>query len=109
MAAAVAEHAQATSPQDAALAERRLRAQAGQVAAGMQGGAATGPPSGAGDRAVGDAGYAVPPSTLAPADTPIDQRASGTELPADYDDRGYDGRRAEDWVQPVDEDERLGR
>lgn len=106
MAAAVADHAEATDPQDAALAEQRLRAQASKVAAGMQG---AGPPAAAGHEQDGATGYAVPASTLAPADQPIDQRTSGAELPADYDDRLHDGRRAEDWVQPGDEDERLGR
>jgi len=36
MAAAVHEHANATDPHDAAIAEQRLQAQAGQVAAGLQ-------------------------------------------------------------------------
>ncbi len=36
MAAAVAEHAQAMDPQDVVVAEQRLRAQARQVAAGLQ-------------------------------------------------------------------------
>jgi hypothetical protein len=39
MAAAVAEHARATDPADAAAAEQRLQAQARQVAAGLQSGA----------------------------------------------------------------------
>lgn len=106
MAAAVADHAAATDPQDAALAEQRLRAQARQVAAGMQG---AGSPAAAGHDPAGATGYVVPESTLAPADQPIDPRTSGTELPANYDDPTHDGRRAEDWVQPRDEDERLGR
>ena len=40
MAAAVAEHAQATDPADVIAAEQRLQAQARNVSAGMQGGAA---------------------------------------------------------------------
>lgn len=105
MAAAVADHAEATDPQDAALAEQRLRAQARQVAAGM----GAGSEAAAGHDPAGATGYAVPASTLAPADQPIDQRTSGAELPAAYDDHSQDGRRSGDWVAPQDEDERLGR
>ncbi len=93
MAAAVQEHADATDPHEVVAAEQRLRAQAQQVAAGMEGGGLSG---------------AVPTDGNGHAGTGYDQVGSprtddelehppDPAIPADYDSRNYDGRRAEDW------------
>jgi hypothetical protein len=110
MAAAVEEHAQATDPHEVVAAEQRLRAQARQVAAGMS--ADANPPTAAdyqpGAPAFDDGSSAhVPPSNGhagsgygqvgSPRVDDALERPPDPEIPADYDSRNYDGRRAEDW------------
>ena len=121
MAAAVHEHAQATDPHDAMVAEQRLQAQASQVAAGLTAGAhrdmaaehqraanevgrngAYAPEPAVGGYAGADPAYANDPA-YAPSTDPRSngQVDPGQEtVPEDYDDRRFDGRRAEDWVDP---------
>jgi hypothetical protein len=110
MAAAVADHAQATDPADVVAAEQRLRAEARNVAAGMQGSAAA-----AGPGYAGTSGYYGPASAAASSDPNLDsdfdrqtgQRVDGFEDPAAdprLADSRYDGRLAVDWVDPREDD-----
>lgn len=102
MAAAVADHAQATDPQEAMAAEQRLRAQARQVAAGLHADAGSAP---------GATAYAAPPAAAASADPRGDERidpATGARTdgygdPANdprLNDPRYEGRLAADYVPP---------
>lgn len=122
MAAAVAEHAQATHPQDVVAAEHRLQAQAGQVAAGLTAdahrnaaaehqraadeaghGATYAEPVNDGQRFEPAAGDRVQPRAYdAPVDPAYDDDAARRDerAAADrHDDPRHDGRRAEDWAQ----------
>jgi len=114
MADVVADHMQATGPQEIVAAEQRMHARAQQVAAGLHAsngsGAAAGYSAPAADATYGapvaaDAAYGTPPAA-APAgsgrdgeeqrlDGQIDSRDTET-VPDGYDGRAYDGRRAED-------------
>ncbi len=98
MAAAVADHARATDPQDAMAAEQRLRAQARAVAAGLHAEAGSAP---------GATAYAAPPAGAGYADRRIDPatgaRTDGYGDPANdprMNDRRYEGRLAADYVPP---------
>jgi hypothetical protein len=93
MAAAIQEHADATDPHEVVAAEQRLRAQAQQVAAGMDGGGLSGavPTDGNGHAGTGY-GQVGSPRVDDELEHPPDPAT-----PADYDSRNYDGRRAEDW------------
>jgi hypothetical protein len=125
MAAAVADHAQATDPQDAMAAEQRLRAQARQVAAGLQSDAlrsehqrasaqadaydgvapVNGAPAGYADpryTSAGDAAYPDPRGDER-IDPATGARTDGYGDPANdprYNDPRYEGRLAADYVPP---------
>jgi hypothetical protein len=127
MAAAVAEHARATDPADVVVAEQRLRAEARNVAAGLQADAhrhgdarvngydAPADVDGY-DPATGPAGTpsaypAAPPTSDAHLDDAIDpqtgERVDGYGDPANdprYGDPRYDGRLAADYVPPPRDD-----
>jgi hypothetical protein len=119
MAAAVADHARATDPAEVVAAERRLRAQARQVASGMQASPGVNgytPVGYAGDPAVapvpaaGPGSYAYPAGEVPPTDPGLDkhfdpvtgERIDGYDAADDprYNDPKYDGRLAADWVDP---------
>jgi hypothetical protein len=127
MAAAVADHARATDPQEAMAAEQRLRAQARQVAAGLQSDAlrsehqraaaqadpydpgvqVNGAPAGYADPRYASAGSAAYPDPR--GDERIDPatgaRIDGYGDPATdprYNDPRYEGRLAADYVPPED-------
>ncbi|MEA2189969.1 MAG: hypothetical protein QOI73_90 [Solirubrobacteraceae bacterium] len=117
MAAAVAEHAQATDPGEVVVAEQRLRAQARNVAAGLQADQPAGgyvepvPGNGGGVSGYGDAAssssYADPHAAGA-IDPQTGERIDGYGDPANdprLNDRRYEGRLASDYVDP-NEDER---
>jgi hypothetical protein len=99
MAAAVADHAQAIDPQDVVEAERRLQAQAGQVAAGLQADARRSEHDHAAEQVAGAGAYGDPrmDGYVAPA---ADPRADDPR----YDDPRYDGRLAGDYVDPRTDD-----
>lgn len=128
MAAAVAEHAQATDPQDAAAAEQRLQAQARQVAAGLQSDAlrsehqrasaqadpyddgvhVNGAPAGYADPRYSAAGDAAYPDPLGDerVDPTTGARTDGYGDPATdprSNDPRYEGRLAADYVPPEDQ------
>lgn len=111
MAAAVADHARATDPAEVVAAEQRLRAEARNIAAGMQGAAAAAPAY----AATTSNGYYAPASAAASTDPNLDnefdpqtgRRVGGFEDPAAdprLDDSRYDGRLAADWVDPREDD-----
>lgn len=110
MADVVADHMQATGPQEIVAAEQRMHARAQQVAAGLHAsngsGAAAGYSAPAADATYGapvaaDAAYGTPPAGSGldggeqRLDGQIDSRDTET-VPDGYDGRAYDGRRAED-------------
>jgi len=121
MAAAVHDHAQATEPGEVVAAEQRLRAQARNVAAGMQ----TGTPAGGYAEPVGGNGGNVSgygeaassssyddPHAGGAIDPQTGERIDGYGDPANdprLNDSRYEGRLAPDYVDPNSEDERLGR
>ncbi len=117
MAAAVADHAQATDPGEVVVAEQRLRAQARNVAAGLQGGA---PVAGHVDPVAGNGGGVSGYGDAASSSTYDDPHAGGAIDPQTGEridgygdpandprlgDRRYEGRLAPDYVDP-NEDER---
>jgi len=117
MAAAVADHAQATDPGEVVVAEQRLRAQARNVAAGLQADAPVaghaepvggngGSVAGYGD--VGSSSSYADPHAGGAIDPQTGERVDGYGDPANdprLNDRRYEGRLAPDYVDP-NEDER---
>jgi len=114
MAAAVAEHVYATDPQDVVVAQQRLQAQASQIAAGLTADAhrdMAAEHQRAADQVGHDEPYAADPrgnGYVDPAADPGyaqpradgDSPYGGAGVPDGYEDSRYDGRRAEDRVDP---------
>jgi hypothetical protein len=120
LAAAVHDHANATEPGEVVAAEQRLRAQARNVAAGLQSDApATGyaePVPGAGNGG-GMSGYGeaaqssnyADPAAAGAVDPQTGERIDGYGDPANdprLNDKRYDGRLAADYVDPNEDPER---
>ncbi len=103
MATAVAEHAQATDPQDVVMAEQRLRAQARQVAAGLQADEARRLEHERGSDDVTHRGaYAGDPGMHGDADRPGANEPAGTNRYADpAPGPGYGDPRSDDHIDPA--------
>lgn len=120
MAAAVAEHAEATDPHDVVVAERRMRAQAHDVAAGLHTEAARSDHQRASEPVPHPGAAAGQPPTVEPARDPAygdprsdpyadpvtGPRPQGYRDPASdprHDDPNYGDRPAADHVEPHDD------
>jgi hypothetical protein len=109
MAAAVADHAEATHPDDVIVAEQRMRAEARHIADGLNAEStrvehqrAQEQVTHADTEPYADPAYAVPPPE-ASRDPEIDPRTHPYDDPATdprYNDRRYQGRLAGDYVDP---------
>jgi len=118
MAAAVHDHAQATEPGEVVAAEQRLRAQARNVAAGMQTGTQSGyaEPVGGNGGTVSGYGQAASSSSYddphagGAIDPQTGERVDGYGDPANdprLNDSRYEGRLAPDYVDPNEDDRRV--